>query len=207
MTTALKPDTGRAGIVLAGGRSNRFVGGDKALASLDGKPLVQHAVDTLEVAADEVIVNCRRRQRTRIADALETEVRFAVDPIPDRGPLVGLRAALDETDAAYAAVLGCDMPFVPAAFVDALFERARHRTGAVARFDGRIHPLPAVVHVRAGRAACDDAVRNTNRRLGDLVDRLDPSVAPEREVRARVSADAFRNINTAEQLHDAIGRR
>lgn len=197
-------DTGRAGIVLAGGRSKRFPTIDKALAPLDGRPLLARVVDTLEPTVDECIVNCREEQRDPFADALgDADVRFVVDAIPDRGPLVGLRTALAATGATYAAVLPCDMPLVPAAFIDVLFSRARNRTGAVAQLDGEPQPFPAVVHVRAAAAACREAIEHNTYRLDEFVSILDPLVLPERAVLAHVEPRAFTNINTHEDLANA----
>ena len=45
--TAAHVDTGRAGLILAGGRSERFPTIDKALAPLDGRPLLGHVADAL----------------------------------------------------------------------------------------------------------------------------------------------------------------
>jgi molybdopterin-guanine dinucleotide biosynthesis protein A len=196
-----KADTGRAGIILAGGRSTRFPTIDKALAPLDGNALLWHAVNSVAPAVDELIVNCRRDQREAFAEELkEFSVRFAVDQIPDRGPFVGLRTALEETTATYTAVLPCDMPSVPAAFLDFLFARAKNRTGAVARFEGRIQPFPAVVHVRAAAAACREAESGGTDRLEALISIVDPHTVPERVVRAHVGSEAFRNINTHDDL-------
>ncbi|MFW6320878.1 MAG: molybdenum cofactor guanylyltransferase [Halohasta sp.] len=198
-----KADTGRAGIVLAGGRSERFPTVDKALAPLDGNPLLWHAVASVDPAVDELIVNCRRDQREAFAEALAAfPVRFAVDRIPDRGPVVGLRTALEETTATYAAVVPCDMPSIPVGFVDFLFARARNRTGAVARVDGRVQPFPAVVHVRAAAAACREAEATGDGRIESFVSLLDPHVVPERVVRAHVDPAAFDSINT----HDDLAR-
>jgi len=194
-------DTGRAGIILAGGRSKRFPTVDKALAPLDGRPLLWHVADSLTPAVDELIVSCRRDQREPFAEALEAfPVRFVVDKIPDRGPLVGLRTALDETAATYAVVLPCDMPAVPAAFLDFLSGRARNRTGAVPEFDGDRQTFPAVFHVRAARAACRAVDTQGENRLAALLDEIEPHVVDERVVRAHVEPSAFRNINTHDDL-------
>ncbi len=194
-------DTGRAGIVLAGGRSKRFPTVDKALAPLDGKPLLWHVADALAPAVDELIVNCRRDQRESFAETLTAfDVRFVVDVIPDRGPLIGLRTALEDTTATYAVVLPCDMPAVPAGFLDFLSARGRNQTGAVAEFDGRRQPLPAAVHVRAATAACREAEADGSERLDAFVSQLDPVVVDERAVRAHVEPTAFHNINTHDDL-------
>ena len=194
-------DTGRAGIVLAGGRSKRFPTVDKALAPLDGKPLLWHVAEGLAPVVDELLVSCRRDQQEAFADALdEFSVRFVIDKIPDRGPLVGLRTALDDTAATYAAVVPCDMPAVPAAFLEFLFARSRNRTGAVPTFDGHPRPFPAVYHVRAARAACREVESGGDPRIKRLVDHVEPRVVDERIVRAHVGPSTFQNINTHDDL-------
>jgi len=199
-------DTGRAGIILAGGRSERFPTIDKALAPLDGTSLIHHVAAALAPVVDTLVVNCRRDQREAFADELaDFDPTFAIDAVPDRGPLVGLRTALAETTATYAAVAPCDMPSIPAAFIDYLFSRATNRTGAVPRVDGHVQPLPAALHVRAAAAACAEAREQHADRLGEFIPLLDPFVVPERVVRAHVDLDAFANINTHDDLAAARG--
>ena len=67
------------GAVLAGGRSSRF-GSDKALAMLDGRSLLDHAVGALRPHCDAVVVV----GRDKTADW----------PRPDMGPLGGIAGAL-----------------------------------------------------------------------------------------------------------------
>jgi len=194
-------DTGRAGIILAGGRSKRFPTVDKALAPLDGTPLLWYAADSLAPVVDELLVSCRREQREPFAEALDGfDVRFVVDNIPDRGPLEGLRTALSATTATYAAVVPCDMPAIPAGFLEFLCARGRNKTGAVAAFEGRRQPLPAVFHVRAAQAACRAVDTRGEKQLERLLDELDAHVVDERTVRAHVKSAAFHNINTPADL-------
>lgn len=198
----MKPDTGRAGVIVAGGRSTRFGGVDKATADVDGVPMIRRVADALDPAVDDLVVNCRREQRPTLEAALVgCDVRFAEDPILDRGPVAGLRTGLRATNATYAVAVACDMPFLPTAFLDSLFAAARSQTGAVAEVDGHTQPLPAVLHVRAGTTACTDALVHRDGRLCDIVDLLDPVVVSERTVRAFTTPDAFRNINTRAELH------
>jgi len=128
---ATHADTGRAGVILAGGRSERFPTIDKALAPLDGTPLLRRVADALSPTVEELIINCRRDQQAAFAEVISSDPRFAIDPVADRGPLAGLRTALSATEATYAAILPCDMPFVPAGFIEYLFGQAQHQTGAV----------------------------------------------------------------------------
>ncbi|WP_340264608.1 molybdenum cofactor guanylyltransferase [Sphingobium mellinum] len=94
------------GAVLAGGRSSRF-GSDKALAMLNGRTLLNHAVASLDPHVDAIVI-CGRE----VAGLTSLPDR----PAPDLGPLGGLNAALHHAlSQGYDAVLttGCDMPTYP----------------------------------------------------------------------------------------------
>lgn len=90
------------GAVLAGGQSRRF-GSDKALALLDGKPLIDHARNAIAPYVDTVVI-CGR------AGGLPDR------PVPGLGPLGGLNAALHHArtiGAEGVLTTGCDTPVFP----------------------------------------------------------------------------------------------
>ncbi|MBB5687793.1 molybdenum cofactor guanylyltransferase [Sphingobium boeckii] len=95
------------GAIIAGGQSRRF-GSDKALASVDGKPLLDHVAEALAAQTDAIIVVGRSWPGiTSIADR----------PTLDQGPLGGLCAALHHAQAhGFETVLtvGCDILPLPA---------------------------------------------------------------------------------------------
>jgi len=94
------------GAVLAGGRSRRF-GSDKALAELDGRALIDRAIDCLAPLVAAVVV-CGRVVPGRLS--------LPDRPGPDLRPLGGLNAALHHAAShGYTGVLstGCDMPVFP----------------------------------------------------------------------------------------------
>ena len=198
----LKPDTGRAGIVLAGGRSTRFDGDDKAAVTLGGMPLVEHAVTAVDPVVDDVIVSCRSGQVERFESILEEyDVSFAVDPIDDLGPVAGLRTALRETDRLTAVVTACDTPLIPSAFLGHLLDRVENATtaGVVTRVGGNLQPIPMAVNVRAAAAACTEALVGDSS-LRDVIDALAPVVIPERAVRATVGVDRLLDVATRGDL-------
>ena len=95
------------GAILAGGKSRRF-GSDKAVALVDGRPLLDHVAAALGAQSDALIV-CGRdwAGMTGVSDR----------PAPDQGPLGGLCAALHHARAhGFDTVLtaGCDILPLPA---------------------------------------------------------------------------------------------
>ena len=101
------------GAVLAGGRSSRF-GSDKALAMLDGRPLIEHAAAALLPHVEQLVVCGRADPRWTCLPDL---------PAPGLGPLGGLAAALAHACShGFNGVLstGCDMPSLPSELAEAL---------------------------------------------------------------------------------------
>jgi molybdopterin-guanine dinucleotide biosynthesis protein A len=208
----MKADTGRAGIVLAGGPSTRFEDGDKALAALAGRPLLLHAVEAVSPVVDDVVVSCRRDQRRSFESALEgVDVSFATDPIDGLGPVGGLRTALRETDRLTAVVIGCDSPLVPPAFLGHLLDRLEGSTtaGVLVRTDGRTRRLPTAVNTRAAAAAASEALDDGGT-LHDVVESLAPVVIPEHHVAAAVDTERLVTVDTRADLarvEETLGRR
>ncbi|WP_228546404.1 molybdenum cofactor guanylyltransferase [Halegenticoccus tardaugens] len=202
----------RSAVVLAGGYSTRFGDEDKAVASLSGVPMIRRVADRLAAVTDRLVVNCRRDQRSSLANALDgypSPVAFAFDPAPDRGPMAGIRTGLRavEAESEYAFVVACDMPFVDPGLVAHLFDRAEGHDAAVPRIgDGWFQTTHAVYRASPMADACDDALeRGESKIVAPLFD-LDYVVVEEREVREFASLEAFENVNTREELREAENR-
>ena len=110
------------GAILAGGRSQRF-GSDKALALIDGRPMLDHVADRLRGQCEALVVAGRDWPGLTRVDDL---------PEPGLGPLGGLAGALAHArGAGFDAVLtsSCDLPALPADLLtllgapDALLQR------------------------------------------------------------------------------------
>lgn len=196
----------RQGVVLAGGYSTRFGDRDKALAEVGGDPMLARVVARLGDATGTVVVNCRIDQREAFERALagvDAPVRFAVDPVPDEGPLAGLATALGAVEAAYVAVAACDMPALDPDFVEFLFGRARGRDGAVPRLrDGTLQPAQAVYRRDAMAAAADRELPAGRRSLRGALDHLDAVVVSSEEVATRTTWRSLRDANTRNALDE-----
>ena len=110
------------GAVLAGGDSTRFAGGGKALADLNGRPMLDRVLTPVGAATDgsPVLAVASDVEGERLAGAVDTPVETVVDVPEPAGPVAGLLAAAAATDHEWLFVCGCDMPLVAAAGVDAL---------------------------------------------------------------------------------------
>lgn len=199
-------DDSRAGVVLAGGFSTRFGETDKAVAELAGTPMIRRVVDRLGRVVDDCVINCRDDQREAIETALEgsePNLTYATDPEPDRGPLAGIRVGLEASDAAYAAVVACDMPHVDPGVLDYLFERARgHDAAVVTLEDGWHQTTQAVYRADAMARACERALEEGDGRIVTAFDRIDVELVDEAELE-EVPDRTFESIDTQAALRDA----
>lgn len=128
MTPATHPSHGAArtaAVVLAGGTAVRMDGADKAAVELDGRTLLEHALDAL-VDADEVVAVMPESVPTSRPVTVTQE-----DP-PHGGPAAGLLTGLDALSrpAAYVVVLAVDMPWVTTMTVRRLRRAAEGHDGA-----------------------------------------------------------------------------
>lgn len=192
-----------AAVVVAGGRSQRFGPAEKATAEVGGEPMLRRVVTALTPAVDQVVVNCRAEQHEAFEGVLadvERPVRFALDPVPDRGPVYGLRTALRRTTAESVFVAACDVPALDPALVDCLFDRLSGADAAVPAVDDQPLPLCAAYDAAAALDSCEAAIACGATRLRDVLDRLDVASVDESLVRAHAASRAALNVNTRADL-------
>ena len=156
--------------VLAGGKSRRF-GSDKALATLEGVPLIQRLVQALAPVSRASIVVAE--QAGKYASLGLTTIG---DVIPDRGPLGGLLTALEhahQRDESWCLVLTCDQVVFEPRWVDALASRLGGDDGvrAAAFRDDRWQPFPALYHASL-RGEAREAVTSGRLKMGRFLDAI-----------------------------------
>jgi molybdopterin-guanine dinucleotide biosynthesis protein A len=185
-----------AGAIIAGGRSSRF-GAEKAVATLAGRTLLEHAADKLRAVADRIAVNA---PADSAAAALATRLGLpVVSDAPDdpEGPLAGIKSALAwaaSEGATFLATAPCDTPLLPRELYPRLHKEIAGAAVAIAETaDGphalcglwRVSALPELVAILAeGR---HPPVRDALAALGVIRARFD-------------DAAAFANVNTPDDL-------
>jgi molybdenum cofactor cytidylyltransferase len=169
-----------SGVVLAAGTGSRF-GGTKQLATLGGKPLAQHAIDTLEAAGVDELVVVTGHDAVRVATALSLPQggRIAYNPRFADGQATSLAAGLhaldDESEAAV--VLLADQPGVEPAVIRALVDRFLETRSRIVRAAYRDAPGPSLlsreIYAEAGHLSGDVGARELIASHPDWVDEVD----------------------------------
>jgi molybdopterin-guanine dinucleotide biosynthesis protein A len=98
------------GLVLAGGRSTRMGGKDKAFIALAGQTLLARAIAQLAPQVDALAISSNA--------AKEDFSAFGLPVIPDlvtgyQGPLAGMHAGLSAYPSDYVLTVAVDLPFLP----------------------------------------------------------------------------------------------
>lgn len=191
-----------AGLILAGGRSSRMAGRNKALALLGGETLAALASRRLSAQVERIALSAN--------DEALRDVLPGIDIIADEddsraGPLAGIlaglrwAAALDGPPQALVSV-AVDTPFFPADLAARLAAASGDgRAIALAATEGIRHPTFALWPLRlAGALAA--YLAEGERRAGAFISRH-PHVAVE--FAAEGARDPFFNVNTPADLAEA----
>jgi len=184
------------GIVLAGGQGRRMGGVDKGLVELAGKPMIAHVLERFAPQVADVLINANQNSERYgtfgwpvVADAIGG---FA-------GPLAGLHAGMTQARHSLVATVPCDSPFLPGDLVARLVKAlaAADAQLAVARTFAQPHPVFCVVR--------RDVLPHLAAFLEGGGRKIDAWYATLRvcEVAFDDEAEAFRNINTRDELGQA----
>ncbi len=192
------------GVILAGGLSRRMGGGDKALATLAGRPVLAHVIDRLAPQVGRLAINANGDAGRWAAFGLPV-IGDTMEGRP--GPLAGLLAAMEWASvnmpyAEWVASAPCDSPFLPRDLVRRLRGAARAGQAAIAASAGRRHPVAGLFHMDL-RPALAGFLADGGRRAGEWSEWIGARVVEF----GAAPVDPFFNVNTPEELAAAEGLR
>ena len=189
------------GVVLAGGRSSRMGGRDKAFAAVDGEPIAARTLRLFCALFPQVVVATNRPERfhTLGAETVDDEFRGC-------GPLAGIHAAMRLAQYPHVFVAACDMPGLDPDVIRFLVGRIGDADVVVPRWQDDIEPLHAVYAVRL-LPHIETALRSGRHAIRDLLPELRVDYVGENELgRFRGTARSMLNVNTPEELAAVGGR-
>ena len=166
-------------------------GVDKGLQELRGRPMVSLVIERLGPQVEEIIINANQN--------LDAYRAFGHAVVSDEisgfaGPLAGLHAGLRRARHPLVVTAPCDSPFLPEDLVSRLRTSLEGNDLAVARTGAQAHPVFCLLR--------KDLLGSLEAFLLQGGRKIDAWYAPLRAVEVAFDdeADAFRNINTLEEL-------
>jgi molybdopterin molybdotransferase len=187
-----------SGLILAGGRGTRMGHVDKGLQPFGGTTMAAHVLARLEPQVATVAINANRNLDTYAAYG----VPVWTDDTPDyAGPLAGLQAGLRRCATTYLLTAPCDSPFLPADLAERLIDGLRAAGAdlavAVTEENGRRQVHPVFCLLKAGLEPVLSAYLDGG---GRRMDGWYPQIKVAEVLFD--DADAFRNINTPDELRE-----
>jgi len=185
-----------SGLLLAGGRGTRMGHVDKGLQPFGGSTMAAHVLARLAPQVATLAVNANRN--------LDTYAAFGVPVWPDdtpgfAGPLAGLEAGLRRCTTPLLLTAPCDSPFLPADLAARLLEGLQRDDAdlavAVTEENGLRQPHPVFCLVKTSLAPVLSGYLAAG---GRRMDGWYPQIKVAEVLFG--DADAFRNINTREEL-------
>jgi len=188
-------------IVLAGGRSSRF-GRDKLAEPIDGRPLLDHAIEAVRALATGIVVVAAPGANLVVPPG----VRVAHDPEAFEGPLAGLVAGLAALDRAIerVVIVAGDMPTLEPAVLSRLIGGLGAAADvALLEVGGEPVPLPMAVRSTEAAVVAERLLASGERRLRALPAALRSVVIAEATWRLDDPDRAtLRDIDTQADLYD-----
>lgn len=183
--------------VLAGGKSTRM-GADKAFLELAGRPLITHAAALAAAVAPQVKI---------VADSQKFGAFGEVVPdiFADRGPLGGIHAALQASQTELNLVLGVDLPFVEARFLQFLIAQASACDAVVTvPFAAGYFQTLCAIYRKSFSALAERALAEGRNRVDAIFSETKVRIISEQELAGEnFQASMFRNLNTREDWEAA----
>jgi len=200
-------DSDVTGVLLAGGRSSRMGGRDKALLDIAGKPMFLHVLARLRPQVGRIVINANG-DPARFSGHCLPVIEDSLEGYA--GPLAGLHAGIawarrETPEARFVASVPVDSPFLPLDLVARLKTALLDKGApcAIAASSGERHPVAGLWRVELA----DDltaALQQNVRALHRFADGQRCAVAEFAPVDiGGVSIDPFFNVNAPADLEKA----
>jgi molybdenum cofactor guanylyltransferase len=185
-----EPFADTAGVVLAGGRSSRY-GSNKALAEVDGVPLIQRVVAVLKPIFQHVYIVTNSPGEYAFLG-----LPMFQDLIRGLGPLGGIYTALRSMPESRGFFAACDMPRLSGRLIRHMVDQAWDADAVVPRISGMFEALHAV-YGRGCLPAIEALIDSRCSQVIRFFDMVSVRYLEEEEIRRYDPAlESFFNINT-----------
>ncbi len=184
-----------SGVILAGGQSRRMGGSPKALIPFDGRPLVQHIVETITAVLPDCLIVTNSPELYGFLG-----LPMVGDVFPEGGSLGGIYSGLAAVPGDAALCVACDMPFLSPGLLGYLAEGAGDADVVIPDAAGELQPLHAV-YGKGCLPAMERRLRARQLKITGFFEEVRVLRVPDAVV-ARFEAPelAFMNLNTPDDL-------
>jgi molybdenum cofactor guanylyltransferase len=127
------------GIILSGGQSTRM-GTDKALLQIDGKTLLERAIEIFKPVCKKMVISSNNPEHEKYG------YQIIPDEIKNCGPLSGIYSCLKKSDTDWNFIISVDAAFVTQDFVEFLISETGDFEAIIPVHKNGKEPLVALYH-------------------------------------------------------------
>jgi len=176
------------GIILAGGKSLRM-GQDKGLMSLNGKPMIQYVIDTIQPLVNEIIIIANQKEYQTFG--------FPVyeDDLKEQGPLAAICTGLKFSKTQKNLILSCDVPFINEELLNLLIKNSEDAAVVIPEQNGRTHQLIGIYN-RSCLTPFQKELAKGNRKIKWAIEQLNYKVVDANHIDKKM----FNNLNSKDDI-------
>lgn len=182
-------------LVLAGGKSSRMNGNNKAFLKYKNNTFIENIISELgEFNKIYISVDNIEKYKSLNYELIEDEFK-------EIGPIGGIYSALRTMHEDYVFVTACDMPKIKKRVIEVLLNNIEHDDKCIVFKDeeGRIYPLGGVYSKKC-LPIIKEMIDNHNYKLQNLVKKLDGKVLSISE--CDLDDELFINVNNPEEYEN-----
>lgn len=181
-------------LILAGGRGQRMNGADKGLMQWQGKTMIEHIIQHIDVPQDKIIISANRN--------LDSYKNFSNNVISDelndfQGPLAGILSAMHSCATPYLLCLPCDTPQPPENLLKQLWQglQQQNKTSALCHDGERLQPLFCLLSCQ-NKHLLNDFLQQGRRKVHDFMQLIDPAICD-----FSAQKKSFNNFNCPDDMN------
>lgn len=182
-------------LVLAGGKSTRMSGNNKAFLKYKDKTFIENILEVLkEFKKIYISVDDKEKYKDLDYELIEDEYK-------EIGPIGGIYSALKVIEEDYVFITACDMPKISMELIDILKYNLNENDKCIVFEDksGRIYPLGGI-YSKDCLPYVKEMIYSNNYKLTSLVKKLNGKIISLKNV--DISEEVLRNINNPEEYND-----
>jgi len=160
-------------LVLAGGKSRRMNGNNKAFLKFENKSFIESIIDQL-TGFNNIYISVDSKEKYRNLNFTLVE-----DMYKDIGPMGGIYSALKMIEEKYIVVIACDMPKIKKEFIDFLCDSITENIECIVTEDekGRICPLGGI-YSKDLIGKIENMIEEKDYKLLNLIRRANSKIIP-----------------------------
>lgn len=165
---------------------------DKGTMPWQGKPMIEHVIQHIQLPADKIIISANRNHKfyKKYASTVISDKDMGLED-NFQGPLVGILSAMQICPTPYLVCLPCDSPHPPLNMLSTLWQgmKSQHKHNALCHDGQRLQPLFSLLTCST-KAQLKVFLQQGGRKVYEFMNSIDPAICD-----FSTQKDRFNNFN------------